>query len=167
LGRYNVCPITYSNGYRFETIPTGKIDPLQITESSPDHIINFASPLPNSENIPEYQFQIKLVITGNNPVIASYFTRCRVGLFFIPYPDYVPNTWEVRKYDISSNIDQEKLFEQDYGTILNCWFNIFLFHFYNSNGVWVRTYEIWQDSGNTPPYATWRIDLKAQTIKKD
>ena len=167
LGRYNVCPITYSNGYRFETIPTGKIDPLQITESSPDHIINFASPLPNSENTPQNQFKIRLWIKENNPVIASYFTRERRNIFLCPIFDGYPFLWRMTKYDLIQNYLQDKIFEDDYGTILgNNWSNNFLFHFYNSNGVWVGTYEIWQDLGNTPPSAAWIIDLKAKTIGK-
>lgn len=156
LGRYNVCPLPYSNGYRFETIPTVKIDPLQITESSPDHIINFASPLPNSENTFSNEFQIKLVITGNNPVIASYYIQYRLGWGIY---------WKEDKHNIW-NESTDRSFDTVYGSWF-WWSNDFLFEFYNSNGVWVRNYEIKQDLGNTPKDATWRIDLKAQTIKRD
>ena len=168
LGRYNVCPITYSNGYRFETIPTGKIDPLQITESSPDHIINFASPLPNSENTPQNQFKIRLWIKENNPVIASYFTRTRFTILGYPVSDN-EDAWGVgTKYTLIQNYLQDKIFEDVYGTGIfgNIWSNNFSFYFYNSNGVCLGTYEIWQDLGNTPPSAAWIIDLKAKTIGK-
>ena len=169
LGRYNVFPIPYSNGYRFKTIPTGKIDPLQITESSLDHNINFASPLPNNNNYEPGPYKINLYIHGNEQKIASFFERYRYAFFIIPIPQFtmVNGVFQVQKFMLTGEWRQDFSF---YAEKAEWWCgetNSYLFKFYDSNGVWVGWYSINLDLVDPTHETTWRIDLNARTVKKD
>lgn len=165
LGRYHVAPLLDTTDYRFESIPAGNTDPLQISESTPNQILSFSSPLPANENYLN-MFHVNLIVNTNGNQTADYYEYGRqFRMLSIPYISWFLsiNDKPYRRY---LNDYHDLSLWQPYGFTEGQYtkLNNFLLNFFDKNGVLVDSYWIIQGLENTPAYSSWTIDLNAHTI---